>query len=66
MQLMMYIGNDLIEAVALDRELVSQQGYLGKIKRHLKEKHHSMIAESAEAPEFLVIGSSKESGQSDA
>jgi hypothetical protein len=55
MQLMMYIGNDLIEAVPLDKEQVPVPGYLGKIKRHLKEKYASEITESAEPPEFLVI-----------
>ena len=55
MQLMMYIGNDLIESVALDKEQVPVPGYLGKIKRHLKEKHHELIAESSERPDFLVI-----------
>jgi hypothetical protein len=55
MQLMMYIGNDLIESVPLDKEKVPVPGYLGNIKRHLKEKYQDMIAESAERPEFLVI-----------
>lgn len=64
MQLMMYIGNDLIEAVDLDREQVPKPGYLGKIKRHLKEKYETMIAESPELPEFLVIGSVMENNQS--
>lgn len=65
MQLMMYIGNDLIEAVALDREQVPKPGYLGKIKRHLKEKYQSTIAESPEPPEFLVIGTAMENHQSE-
>jgi hypothetical protein len=56
MQLMMYIGNDLIEAVPLDKEKVPVPGYLGNIKRHLKEKYETLIAESSERPEFLVIG----------
>jgi hypothetical protein len=55
MQLMMFIGNDLIESVPLDKEQVPVPGYLGAIKRHLKEKHHSLINESSSAPEFLVI-----------
>ncbi|HYO21385.1 MAG TPA: hypothetical protein VER36_03200 [Flavisolibacter sp.] len=55
MQLMMYIGNDLIESVPLDREQVPVPGYLGTIKRHLKEKYQSMINESPERTEFLVI-----------
>jgi hypothetical protein len=56
MQLMMYIGNDLIESVPLDKEQVPVPGYLGKIKRELKEKYQEMIAESAQPPDFLVIG----------
>jgi hypothetical protein len=55
MQLMMYIGNDLIEAVPLDKEQVPVPGYLGTIKRHLKEKYQELIMESSSAPEFLVI-----------
>ena len=56
MQLMMYIGNDMIEAVTLDKEQVPVPGYLGNIKRSLKEKHQLLIAASDEKPEFLVIG----------
>jgi len=59
MQLMMYIGNDLVESVPLDKEQVPVPGYLGNIKRHLKEKHQFLIAESIERPEFLVIDSKK-------
>lgn len=55
MQLMMYIGNDLIESIALDKEKVPLPGYLGQIKRELKEKHQALIQESAEKPEFLVM-----------
>ena len=62
MQLMMYIGNDLIEAVSLDKEQVPMPGYLGNIKRHLKEKHQTLIEESAERPEFLVIELQTSSG----
>lgn len=54
MQLMMYIGNDLIEAVKLNEELVSKPGYLGKFKRMLKEKYAELIRESEVRPEFLV------------
>ncbi|MDB5208749.1 MAG: hypothetical protein JWR72_3824 [Flavisolibacter sp.] len=51
----MYLQNDLLEAVPLDRERVSIPGYLGKIKRDLKEKYKETLAASAEAPEFLVV-----------
>jgi hypothetical protein len=54
MQLMMYIGNDMIEAVPVNEELVSKPGYLGKFKRMLKEKYADLIRESNVHPEFLV------------
>lgn len=52
---MMYIGNDLIEAVPLQPESIPQPGYLGKIKRCLKEKYAELIQQSSTHPEFLVI-----------
>lgn len=55
MQLMMYIGNDLIEAVSVDSAFISIPGYLGGFKRQLKQKHLSLIQESVIQPEFLVI-----------
>jgi hypothetical protein len=54
MQLMMYLGNDLIEAVPLNEESVPQPGYLGKFKRMLKDKYADLIRESGIAPDFLV------------
>lgn len=54
MQLMMFIGNDLIEAVSVSEESVSQPGYLGKFKRMLKDKYADLIRESKTPPEFLV------------
>lgn len=55
MQLMMYIGNDLIEAVPLVEEHISQPGYLGKFKRMLKDKYADLIRESQTPPDFLVV-----------
>jgi len=55
MQLMMYIGNDLIEAVPLQKEGLRQPGYLGKFKRHLKSKYEELIRQCNEQPEFLVM-----------
>lgn len=54
MQLMMYLGNDMIESVPVNEELVSKPGYLGKFKRMLKEKYADLIRESEIHPEFLV------------
>jgi hypothetical protein len=68
MQLMMFIGNDLIEAVPVSEERVSQPGYLGKFKRMLKDKYADLIRESSKPPEFLVTditpSSQSASGQS--
>jgi len=55
MQLMMYIGNDLIESIPLDDDRISKPGYVGSIKRCLKIKYDELIRQYAERPEFLVI-----------
>lgn len=55
MQLMMYIGNDLIEAVPVDTLRLSIPGYLGSFKRQLKQKYQALLQETPEQPEFLVV-----------
>jgi hypothetical protein len=55
MKLMMYIGNDLIEAIPLQQENLRQPGYLGKFKRNLKTKYSELISQSPQPPEFLVV-----------
>ena len=55
MQLMMYLGNDLIDSIPVNFHQLSQPGYLGKFKRVLKNKHAGIIMESAVPPEFLVV-----------
>ena len=54
-QLMMYIGNDLIEAVPLDVTHIPEPGYLGSFKRTLKQKYQDLIRQFTDPPEFLVI-----------
>jgi len=54
---MMYIGNDLIEAIPLEQENLRLPGYLGKFKRSLKLKYSELISQSPQPPEFLVIDS---------
>jgi len=51
---MMYIGNDLIEAVQLDDEKIPKPGYLGSFKRNLKLKYKELIQLYPDPPEFLV------------
>ena len=55
MNLMMYIGNDLIESIPLDDERISKPGYVGNFKRFLKTKYNELIQQFGERPEFLVI-----------
>jgi hypothetical protein len=55
MNLMMYIGNDLIESITLDDDRISKPGYVGSIKRCLKIKYSELIQQYEERPEFLVI-----------
>jgi hypothetical protein len=55
MQLMMYLGDDLIEAVPLDGENIPKPGYLGSFKRNLKEKYNDLIKQFPEPPNFWVI-----------
>jgi hypothetical protein len=52
---MMFIGNDLIEAIPLQKEGLRQPGYLGKFKRNLKMKYSELINQSPQPPDFLVI-----------
>lgn len=55
MELMMYIGNDLIESIPLDQRRIQKPGYLGNFKRALKLKYDELIKQNAKAPDFLVI-----------
>ena len=55
MQLMMYIGNDLIEAVPLNVENITKPGYVGQFKRRLKMKYEDLIRQYSNPPEFLII-----------
>jgi len=55
MQLMMYLGNDLIESVQLTVDKISQPGYLGNFKRQLKSRYAELLQQTQEAPEFYVI-----------
>ena len=54
MKLMMYIGNDLIEAIPLEVARVPKPGYVGQFKRNLKVKYKDLISKCKTPPEFLV------------
>jgi hypothetical protein len=55
MQLMMFLGNDMIDSIPVQLDQLSLPGYLGRFKRVLKEKHAVLIRESQSPPEFLVV-----------
>jgi hypothetical protein len=55
MNLMMFLGNDLIEAIPLDKENIPVPGYLGNFKRYLKEKYRDSIQQFPDPPDFFVI-----------
>jgi hypothetical protein len=55
MQLMMFIGNDLIEAVPIEQAKIQKPGYVGQFKRTLKMKYNELIRQYSSPPEFLVI-----------
>ncbi len=54
MKLMMYIGNDLIEAIQLEDDKIRIPGYIGDFKRNLKIKYQELISQHSNPPDFLV------------
>ena len=55
MKLVMYLGNDLIEAVQVEPGGLSKPGYLGNFKRVLKLKYKDLLSQVPEPPEFFVV-----------
>ena len=55
MKLVMYLGNDFIDAVPVNVQDLRIPGYLGKYKRNLKVKYSKLLQESPDPPEFLVV-----------
>ena len=60
---MMFIGNDLIESIQLNNDSIPKPGYVGSIKRTLKQKYSELIQQNPEPPEFLVIDPVRPSSQ---
>jgi hypothetical protein len=65
MKLMMYIENDLIEAIHLDDDKIRMPGYVGHFKRYLKLKYGELIKQQKNPPDFLVTNLLPQSGQPD-
>jgi hypothetical protein len=54
MNLVMYLSNDLVDCIPMERNKISRPGYIGNFIRMLKEKHEEILMQSMEEPEFLV------------
>jgi hypothetical protein len=54
MELMMYIGNDCIEAITIDESLITLPGYLGHFVRLLKNKYDPLLQQANKETEFLL------------
>jgi hypothetical protein len=50
----MYISNDFIDAIPLNSISITNPGYLGNIKKKLKQKHAVLLKCTAEEPVFLI------------
>ena len=55
MQLVLYLGNDFVASVPVDEQQLSRPGYLGKIKRQLKEQYNELLKNAHESPEFFIV-----------
>lgn len=54
MDLLMFVGNDLIDIAGLERDKISVPGYLSAMTRMLKEKHEQLLLTTPVEPEFLL------------
>jgi hypothetical protein len=52
MNLLMYVGDDLVESVPLEKEMISKPGYLGNFKRRLQNKYREVFP-NAPKPQFF-------------
>jgi len=55
MKLVMYVGNDFIAAVPLEKERITQPGYVGSLKRERLEQHAEVVVYASQEPDFLVV-----------
>ena len=56
MELVMFLGNDFVSSVRIEKKKVSQPGYMGKLKRRLLEENNQLLLLADVEPEFLVTG----------
>lgn len=54
MQLLMYLNNDCIDSVPIDKSCITLPGYMGHFIKMLRQKHERLLLRSGGEPEFLV------------
>lgn len=57
MELIMYIGLDMVDAVPLNTDKITEPGYVGSLKRELIQKHEDQLQFLSTEPEFLIVAS---------
>ncbi|GAA4727800.1 hypothetical protein [Flavisolibacter ginsenosidimutans] len=57
MELVMYVGFDMIDTIRLNTEKITEPGYVGSLKRELMQKHASQMQYLSVEPEFLIVQS---------
>jgi hypothetical protein len=61
MKLVMYIGNDCIAAISVERARISIPGYISGLKKTLLNQHLDQLYLVDDAPEFLFLKSDESS-----
>jgi hypothetical protein len=56
MELTMFIGNDFIDSVSIEQNLITFPGYVGHFARLLRKRNQSLLLEEHMEPEFLLRG----------
>ena len=57
MELVMYVGFDMIDTIRLNTEKITEPGYVGSLKRELMQKHATQLQYLSAEPEFLIVQS---------
>jgi hypothetical protein len=59
MNLMMFVGSEMLESIPLDKEMISKPGYVGNFKRRLQNKYRELFANDPK-PQFYVANPTTE------
>ena len=56
MELTMFIGNDFIDSVSIEQNLITFPGYVGYFVRLMRKRNQSLLLNEDIEPEFLLQG----------